>query len=88
MGSEGHKIQRKSLFSSLGNVKWGKWPKAIDKLNGVYCTQRTTGTSHIYAVRREGYEPSDTKGYLFNIYPKMSKQINQEHFKYLLDEGI
>jgi hypothetical protein len=82
------RIRRKNLWQQLHNVNDRKtWIKAVQKL-GLNITQPSGGTSHQYAVRLKGYENTDIKGHLFNIYEdRIRKDVCRINFKILLEKG-
>lgn len=81
------RIKRKSLWDSLSNVSFQDWKRAADKL-GLPVTKPSSGTSH--ECIRKPTNPIDytIKGFIANIYPGMSRQVNGKVFKVLIDYGI
>lgn len=80
-------VRRKDLWGSLGSVSFKDWQKAAGKL-GLPITSPSSGTSH--QCIRKPTDPIDytIKGFIANIYPGMSRQVNGKVFKVLLDYGI
>lgn len=79
-------IQRRDLWAMLPSIKKGKvWSKAVEEL-GLLVTQPKGGSSH-YAVRLPGYELTDMKGFVTNIYQGMRKDHNEKVFKAILKKG-
>ncbi|OHA73668.1 MAG: hypothetical protein A2940_01785 [Candidatus Wildermuthbacteria bacterium RIFCSPLOWO2_01_FULL_48_29] len=80
------RIERKALWQQLGNIKKKEdWIRAAGKL-GLQVTQPKGGSSH-YALRFPGYEKSDMKGFISNVYDPLRKDISEAVFKKLLDNG-
>ena len=83
------RITRKNLWQQLhNNNKRSDWIKAMQEL-GLKITQPSGGTSHSHAVRLVGYEDTDIKGHLFNLYQEtMRKDVCRINFKILLKNGF
>jgi len=81
------RIQRKELWVKLANLKKGlQWIRAAETL-GLSVTQPNGGSSH-FALRLPGYEKTDVRGCVTNVFPSVRKDVNEKVFKSLLDAGF
>jgi len=82
-------IRRKNLWESRGNIRFKDWVRAAGKL-GLPVTSPSSGSSH-RAIRRVGTSIDATLGIeslVAVIYENMSKQVNGDVFKKVLQQGI
>jgi len=81
------RVQRKDLWKRLGAIKKKKvWIKAAQSL-GLEVTQPKGGGSH-NAIRLPGFERSDMKGFICNVYNPVRRDMSESVFKKLLDNGL
>lgn len=79
-------ITRKDLLRQIDKVSLNDWIRAAREL-GFIVTQPSGGSSH-YAIRRPGFDTSDFRGYITNVYEHLHKQDKPKVFRKLRMEGI